>query len=100
NGAVGREVAVHLARLQPAALWLCDRGRYKVESLLTQAIAPQDIGAAKASNTGRLCKAISPRTAVFAYDGAVEDLPATAFADVDLIALATDNLAAEVAAGQ
>ncbi|HYT92303.1 MAG TPA: ThiF family adenylyltransferase [Gemmataceae bacterium] len=100
NGAVGRDIAVHLARLQPAALWLCDRGRYKAESLLTQSIAPNEVGSPKATSTGRVCKAISPRTAVFVCDGAVEDLPTTGFADADVVALATDNLAAEVEVGQ
>jgi molybdopterin/thiamine biosynthesis adenylyltransferase len=100
TGAVGRELTLHLARLQPAGLWLCDPGRYKPQSLLTQPIGPHEVGEPKAFATGRLCKALSPRTTVFACDAAVQDLPATAFADVDLVVLATDNLAAEVEVGQ
>jgi hypothetical protein len=81
-------------------LWLVDRGRYKAESLLTGAVGPEDVSAAKASNTARLCKALSQRTRVLAFDGPVEALPLTAFAGADVVALATDNLSAEVEVGQ
>jgi molybdopterin/thiamine biosynthesis adenylyltransferase len=100
SGSVGRRIALHLARQQPAALAIVDRGRFKPESLLTQPIAPDDIGSPKAGNTGLLCKSISPRSAVSVYDGPVEELATLAFADVDLVVLATDNLAAEVEVGQ
>ncbi|MCI0456193.1 MAG: ThiF family adenylyltransferase [Gemmataceae bacterium] len=99
-GSVGRNVALHLARLHIEALWLIDPGRYKPASLLTQPIGPADVGQPKATSTGSLCKAISPRTRVFACDGAVERLPLTALADAHAVVLATDNLAAEVETGQ
>src|SRR5262249_3239740 len=79
---------------------IVDRGRFKPESLLTQPIAPDDLGNPKAESTGRLCKRISPQTAVAAWDGPVEELGTLAFADVDFVVLATDNLAAEVEVGQ
>jgi len=99
-GSVGRNIAIHLARLGVATIWIVDRGRFKRESLLTQSIAPEDIPQRKASNAARLCKRISPRTRVFAYDGPVEAIDAVALADADVALLSTDNLAAEVEVGQ
>lgn len=99
-GGVGRVAAVGLARLHPAALWLIDPGCYKPESLLTQAIHPNEVGLAKAHSTARLCKAVSPRTRVFAFAGGVEELPPSALVGAGAVVLATDNLAAEVRAGQ
>jgi molybdopterin/thiamine biosynthesis adenylyltransferase len=99
-GSVGRNIALHLARLMIASLWLVDPGRFKAESLLTQPIGPADVAEPKASNAGRLCKQISPRTRVFALDGPVQSLNALALADADVVLLATDNLAAEVDVGQ
>jgi molybdopterin/thiamine biosynthesis adenylyltransferase len=95
-GSVGRPAALHLARLQPRILWLIDRGKFKAESLLTQPILPDEVGQPKASCTGRLCKEISPQTAVYTCDGAIEDLDPFVLTAADLVILATDNLAAEI----
>lgn len=100
TGSVGRPVALHLARQQIAALWLLDRSRYKDESLLNQPIEPSDLGEAKASATGRMCKRLSPRTRIFACDQPVQSLDEAALAEADAWILATDNLAAEVDVGQ
>src|SRR5262245_52327644 len=43
-GSVGRNIALHLARLHIGELYLVDRGHFKTESLLTQPIAPDDVG--------------------------------------------------------
>jgi molybdopterin/thiamine biosynthesis adenylyltransferase len=99
-GSVGRNLALHLARLQIGGLWLIDRGRFKAESLLTQPIGTGDVGEGKAANAGRVCKQLSPATRVHVWDGAVEALPAIALLGADLVALATDNLTAEVDVGQ
>jgi molybdopterin/thiamine biosynthesis adenylyltransferase len=99
-GSVGGRIALHLARLGIATLWLIDPKRYKPESLLTHEIEPRDVGQFKARTTARRCKAISSTTRVFAFSGSVEDLPLDAFADADLVLLATDNLAAEIEVGQ
>jgi molybdopterin/thiamine biosynthesis adenylyltransferase len=99
-GSVGRNLALHLARLQVGELRVVDPGRYKPESLLTQPITAEDVGAAKAGNTARACRQLSPATRVWAFDGPAQALSPAALADVDVVLLATDNLAAEVEVGQ
>jgi hypothetical protein len=99
-GSVGRNIALHAARLHPHTLWLVDRGSFKGESLLTQSIAPCDVSEPKASNTGRLCKSISPGTRIFAFDGPIEGQDLSALIEADLVVLAVDNLAAEVETGR
>lgn len=100
TGSVGRPLALHLARLMIHTLWLVDPGRFKATSLLTQPVLPEEIGLAKARSTAQICKRISPDTRVWAADCRGEDLPVLALADADLVLLATDNLAVEVAVGQ
>ncbi len=99
-GSVGGRVVLHLARLGLASLWLIDPKRFKAESILTHDIDPRSVGKFKAQVTARRCKAISPATRVFAGRVRVEDLPVDAFADADLVVLATDNLAAEIEVGR
>ena len=99
-GAVGRVIALHLARLLIAGLQIVDRARYKPESLLTQAITPDEVGVSKAGSTGVLCKRISPATRVEVFDGPFEALAPTELARTDLVILATDNLSIEVRVGQ
>jgi molybdopterin/thiamine biosynthesis adenylyltransferase len=99
-GAVGRNACLHLARLGVAALWICDRGCYKTESLLTQPIGPDEIGVPKAEAVGRAAKRLSPSTHVHTYCGPFESLGATAFADADIVLMATDNIRAELECGQ
>ena len=99
-GAVGRNAAVHLARLGIGALYVIDPGTYKEESVLTQPIDPVEIGRSKAECVARLVKRISPATTVYVCDTPVETLGTTALADVDLVVLATDNIRAELECGQ
>jgi hypothetical protein len=97
---VGRPIALHLARLQVAALQIVDRSKFKPESILTQAITPDEVGLPKAQSTGALCKRISPATRVQIFDGPFEALAPTELLRTDLVVMATDNLAVEVRAGQ
>lgn len=99
-GSVGRNAALHLARLQPHTLWLVDPKRYKLESLATQAIDPAEVGAPKAASTARLCKRISPATRVFSFTGLAEALPLAAFAEADVFLITPDNLPAVAFVGQ
>ncbi|HUT36074.1 MAG TPA: ThiF family adenylyltransferase [Planctomycetota bacterium] len=98
-GSVGRNIALHLARFG-GTLWLADRGRLKPESLLTHPLTgPADIGEPKASNLARALRACGFRGQLFVHDGPVEDLSLAAFADADLVVLATDNLRTELWVG-
>lgn len=99
TGSVGAGIALHLARLGIGELRLVDRGSFKKLSLQTQPILPGAVGKPKASAVGRDCKLISPGTRVLAFDGDLEALPLAALADVQLAFIATDNLRAEVVAG-
>lgn len=99
-GSVGRGIAFHLARFG-GILWLVDRGRLKPESQLTHpGVGPADIGEPKASNLARALAACGFCGQGFAHDGPVEELPLVAFADADLVVLASDNLRAEVEVGR
>ncbi|MHC4415957.1 MAG: ThiF family adenylyltransferase [Planctomycetota bacterium] len=95
-GAVGLHFGKAAARLAPAEMWLVDHGRYKLESVNTQSIDPDQVGEPKATSAGQVIKAIHPTIEVYAADGPVEDLPDDAFGDCDLVFLATDNLRAEL----
>ena len=99
-GAIGRNIALHLARLKISELRLVDKKKIKKESLLTHSVVPQEISMPKASSLGRIVKAVSPETKVFVYDGAVETLDLTWFKDVDFVILATDNQNAEITVAQ
>ena len=99
-GSVGGGIVLHLARLQVGEIRLVDPGRLKPESLLTHPMDPGGVGLGKLDYFGPLAKAISPNTRVYVCGGPVQSLPLSAFAKVDLVVMATDNLAAEVAVGQ
>jgi molybdopterin/thiamine biosynthesis adenylyltransferase len=100
-GSVGSTFMLHAARLKPRALYLVDHGLVKPESLLTHVcVMPEHIGKPKASLVGHLCGKSSPETRVYAYDGNVQSLSPAAFAKVDLVMLASDNLACEVEVAQ
>jgi molybdopterin/thiamine biosynthesis adenylyltransferase len=99
-GAVGRNACVNLGRLGVKALWICDRALYKAESLLTQPIDVDEVGLPKAEAVGRLVKRLSPSTSVHAFVGSFESLGPTAFADVDVVVLAADNIRTEIECGQ
>jgi molybdopterin/thiamine biosynthesis adenylyltransferase len=101
GGSVGGQIVEHLVRLGIQEIRIVDRGQFKAESLLTHAsVGPEAIGRTKAAWWGRRCKKISPATRVLAFAGPVEALPVEAFEGIDVVALATDNLAAEIEAGQ
>ena len=95
-GSVGGRMALHLARFGVALLWLVDPKVFKAESLLTHEIGPEHVGKFKAVVMGERCRAISPGTRVKVFACRVEELPMDAFADADLVVMATDNLAAEL----
>jgi molybdopterin/thiamine biosynthesis adenylyltransferase len=99
-GSVGRNAALHVARLQPHTQWLIDPKTYTSASLATQPIEPRDIGRPKARVTAVLCKGISPWTRVFYCEGPAQALALDDFARADLILMAGDNLALEVFLGQ
>jgi len=99
-GAIGGRIADHVARLGVTSLAIVDRGSFRESSVVTQAIPPDAVGAPKASWTAERARAVSPATLVTAFDGALEALSADAFHDVDVVLLASDNLAAEVEAGR
>jgi molybdopterin/thiamine biosynthesis adenylyltransferase len=100
-GSVGRVMAEQLARAGIGTLQLIDRNRIKSASLITHCgVLPADIGQPKAHSAGALCKTLRPDTNVQVFDGAIENLPPAALLDTDLVLLASDNLAAENAAGQ
>ncbi len=100
TGSLGQRIAEDFARLGINSLWLADYRPFKPESLFTHAIDPLAVGKPKASTVGERCKLLSPRTRVFAFDGPVQALPLTVPADVDLVVVATDNLAAEIEVGE
>jgi len=91
-----------LARLQIGGICIADPGRFKLESLLTHPIGYQEVRrrAGKAKSAARLTADISPSTAAHYFTGLIQDLDLAALVDVDLVAAATDNLAAEVETAQ
>ncbi len=98
-GSVGRTIALHLIRLG-ISLVLIDHGKIKAESLITHTAFVADLGQSKAANIGRLCKELRPDATVRVLDASLETLDVAPFLNCDLVVLATDNLQAEVVAGQ
>jgi molybdopterin/thiamine biosynthesis adenylyltransferase len=99
-GSVGARIALHCARLLVAGLWVADHSVFSRENLLTSPILSEAIGKPKASHIGALSKEISPATRVFVFDGSFQDLDMSALWEVDLVLLASDNLAAEAVVGR
>ncbi len=99
-GAVGRTIAIDLARLGIARLYLIDPKAYKEQSLLTQQIMPSEIGRSKAESTAQACAEISRDTGVFYALGRFETLDHLALKDVDVVIMAGDNLNLESALGE
>jgi molybdopterin/thiamine biosynthesis adenylyltransferase len=99
-GSVGGRIAVLLARAGFGSLLLVDPKSYKVGSLPTHEIGPEDVGQPKAMVVARRCKAISPTSRLLAFVGPVEALELAALTDVDLVVMAPDLLAVEVELGQ
>jgi len=101
-GSIGRRIVDRLARLQISALYIVDSGRFKPESLLTHPVGVEDVRkrAWKARSAAQLSAELSPLTSAYFYNGPVQELDMAAFVNADLLAVATDNLAAEVATAQ
>jgi adenylyltransferase/sulfurtransferase len=99
-GGVGATAALSLAHLSVGELRLVDRGCFKTESLATQPITPKEIGRPKASAIARLCKEISPRTRVLAFDGPLQQLPLPDMTGARVVIVAGDNLTVLHEAGQ
>ncbi len=101
-GSVGHLAAMHLARLQVGEIRIVDPSpHHKAEGLLTHAaLPPSALGKPKALWCARQCKRLSPRTRVSALCGPVQSLPLAGFEGLDLVVLATDNVAAEVEAAR
>ena len=59
-GAIGRQVALQLAALGVTAMTLIDPDVVAVENLAPQGYLPQDMGQAKVSATGHICRQIHP----------------------------------------
>ena len=101
TGAIGGTITDHLARLQPATLYLTDPKRFKEESVLTQPIGPESVGCLKAAVWAKKAKAISPQTDVRFSHRPISGIDIGELAGkVDVLALATDNIAAEVYCAQ
>lgn len=101
-GSVGHLVALHLARLQVGEIRIVDPSpRHKAEGLLTHAaLPPSALGKPKALWCARQCKRLSQMTGVFALCSPVQSLPLAGLQGLDLVVLATDNVAAEVEAAR
>jgi molybdopterin/thiamine biosynthesis adenylyltransferase len=99
-GAAGAVAARSLAHSQVGEIRLVDRGRFKPVSLITQPITPADVGKPKAGAIARLCKDISPRTRVLAFDGEFQQLTLADLAGVKVLIVAGDNLTLLHDAGQ
>lgn len=99
-GSVGGRIALLLARLGIGGLCLVDPKNYKLASVATHDVDPDNVGDPKALVTARRCKAINPVSRVFACVGRVEDLDPGALAGVDLVVMAPDLLSAETAVAQ
>ncbi|MEM1296317.1 MAG: ThiF family adenylyltransferase [Verrucomicrobiota bacterium] len=99
-GAIGRTIAIDLARLGIAEIYLVDPKRYKEQSLLTQQISPSEVGRLKAESTAEACAEISLETTVLYYAGRFESLEHLALATVDVVIMAGDNLRLEEAIGR
>jgi molybdopterin/thiamine biosynthesis adenylyltransferase len=99
-GSVGLPAALDLSRLGVHTLALVDPGRFKDESVATHPILPADVHKSKAAYAGFKCKLVSPDTRVLVAHAPLQDLLPVDLLGFDLCLVATDNLHAEVAAGE
>jgi molybdopterin/thiamine biosynthesis adenylyltransferase len=103
-GSVGFGLAQHAGRIGIGHLVLIDRGLYKSESLLTHPLPPAGVGRPKATYAGEYLRVLAPGTQTTIHQGAFQDLPLDALvvdgAPVDLVVLAVDNLATELAVAE
>jgi len=100
SGSVGDDVADALLRTGIASLLLVDPGKLKPESALTHRVAPGDAGRLKVELVVERARALGGPTQVVARAGRFEDVPDAELADLDLVVLAGDNVALELAAAQ
>ena len=98
-GSVGLAALLHLARMGVGTLQIVDRGVLKAESTLTHPIPPAASGRLKAEYAGEAVRAIAPDAEVVVHQAAFQDLPVDAI-HADVVVMATDNLAVEIAVGQ
>jgi molybdopterin/thiamine biosynthesis adenylyltransferase len=89
-----------LGRMGVRRLTIVDRGKTKLESMLTHDIRVEELGLAKASLAARRVKAMHPESEVRAFDGPFEQLGPEALLGASLVLLASDNLACEVEVAQ
>jgi len=94
SGSIGSLLVLELCRLGLGNLVIIDPGTFKVESALTH-LCPTPVGQKKVVALARLCRSF-PATAVTAVAAPVSDAPVSLL-DADVVALAGDNLACEVA---
>jgi hypothetical protein len=99
-GSVGSRMACDFARLGVGTLWLVDPGEWAPENLFTSPIDPSAIGRGKARHIGQLCGQISPSSRIFTTRSFAQDLDPADFAEVAMVLIATDNLAAELSVAE
>jgi len=102
-GSIGRGVVERAARLHIGTIHVVDPGRFKAESMLTHcSLEPGEAsrGEPKARSAAELASRISPAIRACYHTGPFEDLGPAALVDADMVVLATDNLAAEIAVAQ
>jgi hypothetical protein len=99
-GSIGMRVVDALARMGVGGIWICDGRRTKRESLITHPILSSEVGRLKATLAAHRAKSLSPAADIRYFAGPFEALPRDALVGADIVAVATDNLAAEVAVAQ
>lgn len=99
-GGIGGRIAQLLAAAGVRELTIVDSAEVKPESLLTHDVEARDVGRPKAAVVGRRAGDLAPHTRVRYACRPFQDLPLAALADVDVVLLASDNLAAELAVGE
>lgn len=99
-GGIGGRVATLLARAGVGELLVVDDARLKAESVLTHEVEAVDVGRFKAEHTAWQARRAAPGARVRFACASLQDLPLAALADVDVAVLASDNLAAELAAAE
>ena len=99
-GSIGSRIALHLATLGLRRLGLFDPKSYKRESVFTHPIASMPSTTAKATWTAKQATKLCPRTRVEYAVARLQDLNPADLAPYDILLLASDNIAAEVAASR
>ncbi|HEX6813623.1 MAG TPA: ThiF family adenylyltransferase [Planctomycetota bacterium] len=97
TGSIGSLLVLELCRLGVGTLVLIDPGVFKAESAATH-LCETPVGQRKVNVLARACRAF-PATRTVPIAAAIEAVP-SALLGADLVALASDNLACEVAVTQ